>query len=188
LKTVLFKGDDDFYRPYHVATKRGKKGGVYYCYGTNSAANQIAVVKLDDDLNVEWERYCLNPNDGFHWGNYMRALENGGVAVGGFDQPSGIPRIFALVLTDEGVTVPEMEDYLRPYCIYPNPCKDFIKVGISPDVTVEKIELFSIEGRMLVSQITDFTLIDTQNLPPATYLMKIILSNGKTYTEKIMKE
>jgi hypothetical protein len=70
--------------------------------------------------------------------------------------------------------------------IYPNPASDFIVIDI-PGVSEDAyIQLFSVQGRKVLSQkITYGKQVSTSNLPNGLYLYKII-NNGKEFTGKLV--
>ena len=171
-------------------------GGFYFSCYPNSLmitdyGNQVYVAKLDDNLNLEWERWCLDAMPGI-WsvGRDMRVLSDGGVGLCGmlFNVGNG-PRpldFWCFTVEDTGTAIPEAEPYIRPYLIYPNPLKDRLSIQFSPDVKLESIELYDIAGHCVASSRT--AEMDVANLPAGQYVAKIALEGGKTYTDKIVKE
>ena len=183
--------EDDFFMPFPIWAEKGADGGIYYSYVTDALGKQVAVVKMDDDFNICWKRYCLKEGP-FHWGRYMIALSNGGVAVGGFDSASGPEYFmaFLLVLNDDGTSTPEMEDIVKPFAAYPNPAYDMLRLDISPDVAdqVSEISLYDISSRLVKTQQSGFGSIDISGLATGMYVMKVTLDDGKVFEEKIVKE
>lgn len=189
VKSLLFLEDEGEASPFPICVEQVADGGMYYSYVTTAFGKQVAVVKLDDDFNVLWKRYCLQSGTGFHWGKFMRVLENGDVAVGGFDSFTGPDYfgIFLIIINNQGVTTPEMEQFVKPYLIYPNPCKDNINIAISPDIAFEKAELFDLSGRLIKTMESDFENIDVTDLVVGTYILKLKVRDGNEYSEKIIK-
>lgn len=68
--------------------------------------------------------------------------------------------------------------------IYPNPTKDF--VNINTNSKVSKVTVFSVDGKQLLEDST--TKINVAKLPAGVYLMKIDFADGKSSTQKIVKQ
>ena len=164
-------------------------GSLYFSYCTQDpvagGVGQVSVVKMDADLNIIWQRFCLEPEGYSRVGSECVALEEGGVAVGGtvFGAP---PELFFIVFNDEGWSVNEPLSSFRPYLIYPNPMKDRLSIHFSPDVKLERIELYDVSGRCVASSRT--AEMDVANLPSGHYVAKITLEGGKVYSDKVVKE
>ena len=190
VKQTIFYAPDYHLHPWPSRLARGKKGGWYYSYQTKFSGEQVSISKVDDNMNVVWERYCLSANQVYHRPYSMRVLENGGVAVGGWDSSSSPDdfRIFLIIVTDDGWTTPEMEAYVKPYCIYPNPTKDFVTLQVSPDTQFVKAELYDASGRLLLTAESDVTQIGISHLPQGQYVLKLYDTNGKTWSDKVVKE
>ena len=164
-------------------------GSLYFSYCTQDpvagGVGQVSVVKMDADLNIIWQRFCLEPEGYSRVGSECVALEEGGVAVGGtvFGAP---PELFFIVFNDEGWSVNEPLSSFRPYLIYPNPMKDRLSIHFSPDVKLESIELYDVSGRCVASSRT--AEMDVADLPSGHYVAKITLEGGKVYSDKVVKE
>ncbi len=164
-------------------------GSLYFSYCTQDpvagGVGQVSVVKMDADLNIIWQRFCLEPEGYSRVGSECVALEEGGVAVGGtvFGAP---PELFFIVFNDEGWSVNEPLSSFRPYLIYPNPMKDRLSIHFSPDVKLESIELYDVSGRCVARSRT--AEMNVENLPAGQYVAKITLEGGKVYSNKVVKE
>lgn len=164
-------------------------GSLYFSYCTQDpvagGVGQVSVVKMDADLNIIWQRFCLEPEGYSRVGSECVALEEGGVVVGGtvFGAP---PELFFIVFNDEGWNVYEPSFSFHPYLIYPNPMKDRLSIHFSPDVKLESIELYDVSGRCVASSRT--AEMDVANLPAGQYVAKITLEGGKVYSDKVVKE
>jgi hypothetical protein len=77
---------------------------------------------------------------------------------------------------------------IRPYAFWPNPAKDFLHLEFSPDVTPTKIELYDLQGRLVRSQTTALESINMEGLAAGTYMMRVTLEGGKTFSDKVVKE
>lgn len=170
-------------------------GSLYFAYCTQdpetfyfgTPVGRVSVVKMDADFNIVWQRFCLEPEGYSRVGSECIALEGGGVAVGGtvFGAP---PELFFIVFNDEGWNVTEIDSHFRPYSYYPNPVKDQLSLFYSPDVWPSRIELYDLQGRKVLTQSSSLEQLDLQGLSAGQYLMKITLENGRTFTDKVVKE
>lgn len=71
---------------------------------------------------------------------------------------------------------------------YPNPVIDQLHLDYSPDLKPIKIELYDLQGRLICTQVNNLESIDMRNLPAGTYTINMTLDNGKTYSDKIVKQ
>ena len=72
--------------------------------------------------------------------------------------------------------------------IYPNPAKDQLHTQFSPDVQPVQVELYDLQGRLVRTQRSAFETIDLSRLPAGTYTMRVVMKDGKTYSDKVVKE
>ena len=117
----------------------------------------------------------------------MATLENGGVAVGGviYGAP---PELFFLIFDDEGWSVSETNVQVRPYAYYPNPTQDELHLQYSPDVTPKQIELYDLQGRLVKTQRNGLESLNMSDLPSGTYTIRVIMKDGKVFSDKVVKE
>ena len=74
--------------------------------------------------------------------------------------------------------------------VYPNPAKDFIQIAQSDNSYCQSIEIYSIDGCLVETfpETSQQTTIDIANLTAGIYIMKVRLSDGREYAERIVKE
>ncbi|MBQ2187294.1 MAG: T9SS type A sorting domain-containing protein, partial [Bacteroidales bacterium] len=80
------------------------------------------------------------------------------------------------------------EQTVKPYHCYPNPTSDRIFIDISPDVECAQVDIYTLDGRLLHSQSSNFETVDMSNLEPGIYIIKVRLADGREFTERIVKE
>jgi hypothetical protein len=98
-------------------------------------------------------------------------------------------KLFVLKFFSDGsLSVSEKESFVRPYDYYPNPAKEQLLIQFSPDVQPKQIELYDLQGRLVRTQSKAFENIDMSQLPVGTYTMRVTLEDGKSYTDKVVKE
>lgn len=166
------------------------EGSLYYSYNTQQPMftdkGQIAVAKLDADFNVQWERFCLEPEGYYRNGTHMIVLDDGGAAVCGAIWYT--PEVFMLILSDDGWSINESEALVRPYAYWPNPAQDELHLQFSPDITPTQIELYDLQGRLVRSQRNGLESLNLQGLASGTYTMRVTLEGGKVFADKVVKE
>ena len=166
-------------------------GGFYFCYRYPSSPAPMTVSKLDQNLNLEWTRWCAEPFNGSTHPccSDMWPLANGGIVLSGMELDYGVSRVerfWVAIFSSEGTGTPETEQHIRPYIIYPNPMKDRLSIHFSPDVKPESIELYDVSGHCVASSRT--AEMDVANLPAGQYVAKITLEGGKVYSDKLVKK
>ena len=159
----------------------------------------MTAVKMDRDLNVIWKRYCYELHEletEPDWSCYSDMLKDEygneiGVYIAGYSNREIEPYngLFFFFLTDEGLDfVEEGSIEIRPYAYYPNPTQDQLRLQYSPDVKPARIELYDLQGRLVRSQSHGLESVEMQGLSAGQYLMKVTLEDGKSYTDKVVKE
>ena len=175
--------------------KKSADGNLYFVYQTADPLAPsgffVCVTKLDNDLNVIWDRFCLEPGYD-HSPNMALPLEDGGVVVGGYEKGyvvGHIPlQLFFLFFHEDGVSASETAVRVRPYLFWPNPIQDILHLHYSPDVKPKQIELYDIQGRLVRSQRTGLESLNLQGLAAGTYTMRVTLEGGKVFSDKVVKE
>ena len=185
---------------YPIGIVKTVNDNIYFAYRTNnnisggSATTRgwLGIAKLDKDLNIIWQRYCLGSYsvDGYLL-NYCHVsqIDDGFVIVGKCNKDGESFNFFYYVVHDEDpYNSPEAEAYIRPYLFYPNPAQDQIHLQYSPDVKPAQVEFYDLQGRLVRTQSKELESINLQGLAPGQYLMKVTLEDGKTYSDKVVKE
>ena len=171
-------------------------GTVYFAY-KKLHAPEINIVKMDTDLNVEWSRF-LKTGDIIMYSAFgvSSLFEEGlgnekGIAWSWYASKTGNDRIGLahFFLNHDGtVATNEAGIEVRPYTFYPNPAQDQLHLQYSPDVQPKAIELYDLQGRLVHKQAKDLENVDLRGFTPGQYLMKVTLEDGKSYTDKLVKE
>lgn len=158
--------------------------------GEIEGRNRIVVTKADGDGNTVWRRYYEFEDQVFHPCSVMASEDDGCVVAGRcWTEDHATAEVFAIKFFSDGsLSVPELNAHVRPYAYYPNPAKDQLHLQYSPDVQPACIELYDLQGRLVSKQSQGLDNIELQGLTAGQYLMKVTMEDGKTYTDKVVKE
>ncbi len=173
----------------------GIKDHGHHCGGFGVQASTITVSKFDKELNLIWRRYY--GGDGFFYDiNIIQATEDGGCIMTGLHSKQfDVCNVssFILKLNEYGYdNVGEnVESIAKPYFCYPNPAKDNLYIELSPDVNCQSVEIYDMDGRLVEmyhGASLQSSTISITNLTPGLYLIKVRMSDGSEFTERIVKE
>ena len=184
-----------------VGLERDKEGNIYFAYFTNTNIQyyghyygQISVVKLDYDLNIVWQRHCLEPSGYTRDFGKMIVLEDNSVAVTGINSiytsngQLDHTEAFYVVVNDDYDGMEEQGFIIRPYAYYPNPAQDELHLQYSPDITPTQIELYDMQGHLVRSQCNGLESLNLEGLASGAYTMRVTLEGGKVFSDKVIKE
>ena len=167
-------------------------GNIYMAYYTQDRTvwpeGWIAIVKMTPNLDIIWQRYFLEPDVCSHMGSALIALENGGVAAGVLESEIGVSTVSFIVVDDQGVAVSDLAAQARPYMFYPNPVTDALHLRYSPDVNPKQVDLYDLEGRLVLIQQSDLERIVMEGLAPGFYTLSVTIDDGTIFTNKIIKQ
>ena len=185
---------------YPIGMSKTVNDNIYFAYRTNNNVSGssaipkgwMGIAKLDKDLNILWQRYCLGSysvTGYYHYYCHFCTIDDGFAMIGRIEKEGEDYNFFYYFVHDEDPdNIPEAEAFLRPYMFYPNPATDQLHLQYSPDVQPTQIELFDLQGRLVRTQTDSLETLDLQGLATGQYLMKVTLANGKSYTDKVVKE
>ena len=186
---------------YPIGMVKTVNDNIYFAYRTNnnitggSATTKgwLGFAKLDSDLNILWQRYCLGSvsSTGGYLHNYCHVSQaaDGFAIIGGIEKEGEDCNFFYYFIHDEDPAgISEADTFIRPYMYYPNPAQDQLHLQYSPDVQPRQVELYDLQGRLVRVQQSDLEHVDLQGLSVGQYLMKVTLEDGKTFSDKVVKE
>ena len=164
--------------------------GAWLYQGEIDGLNRFTVTKTDANTNIIWSRSYEDGQHVFQPCSIMATSDEGCLVTGRYwtlDQTEA--ELFVLkFFADGSLSVSEKESFVRPYTYYPNPAKERLLMQFSPDVQPKQIELFDLQGRLVCTQSKAFESIDMSQLPAGTYTLRVTLKDGKTYSDKVVKE
>ncbi len=70
--------------------------------------------------------------------------------------------------------------------LYPNPCSDFLKIKYKEKI--EKIEIFDMAGKILLSKTLEKEMIDIRNLIPGKYIIRITNKSHSILVKSFIKK
>ncbi len=171
--------------------------GIYHgCYSRDGVIsspfpNRIVITKTDDTLGVLWEKTYSYPSR-YLEATYLFATNEGGCIVTGgtHDDASSRFDLFVLKINADGTVGTDeiLVQEIRPYAYWPNPAQDELHLQFSPDVTPKSIELYDLQGRMVQTQSKNLESLNMAGLPAGTYTMRVMLEDGKVFSDKVVKE
>ena len=86
------------------------------------------------------------------------------------------------------VDIEENEYDLSGVKLFPNPVNDMLTLQLPECIVCEEVNIYSIDGRLLKKQNSDLDKINLSSLSQGIYHVKIKLSDGYIYTEKVVKK
>ena len=173
---------------------------VYHCHSTEHEShleypNHLVVTKLTEDLDIVWSKKYERTNT-FLKPFYVTATSDGGCIVVGYAKrdvqvypPSyGHNEIFVLKLLPDGTVGSGEITVCDEMAVYPNPAKNEVRLLTPPDKKPAQIELYDLQGRLVRSQGSGLERLSLQGLAPGQYVMKVTMTDGTTFSDKVVKE
>lgn len=155
--------------------------------------NSIAVTYLDRHLNLGWERQTLTDEGYGMFVNFGITLtDGGGLALSGWNAPYkdyySSKTIYAIVFDNMYWSTDEVSADNTPFRCYPNPACSVLNISFAEELECQSVEIFTLDGRMMKSQNNNFEAIDISNLNAGVYIIKVTMTDGKEYSERIVKK
>ena len=72
--------------------------------------------------------------------------------------------------------------------LYPNPVQNELRLQYSSDVQPKQIEFYDLQGRLVQTQSKNLESLNMAGLPAGTYTMRVLLEDGKVFSDKVVKE
>jgi hypothetical protein len=195
---IVFNDYPGIYKPAEcLGLKIMTDGTVYFLYKEEGYPDaSFIAVKMDTNLNVEWKRFCKTDDIVMSWLQYPILCkdeqgEEKSIAWVGSARKEGCDDtgfVFLYLNHDGTVGTSDGGIEVRPYCFYPNPTQDMLRMQYSPDVQPARVELYDLQGRLVRTQSKAFESIDMSQLPAGTYTLRVTLEDGSAYSDKVVKE
>jgi hypothetical protein len=156
----------------------------------------VASVYTDDDGNfiitgvADGDYTLIADIPGLPHDSYYDVTISGGQFVGNLDYEVGLEEIYTVQSTSFDHNDVELPNVIH---LYPNPCSDRFRILISGNLSVKgimKVEIYCITGQLsksiFIENPKSTNIIDTDNLKPGIYLVRIELS-GQNHFEKVIR-
>ena len=174
--------------------------GIYWIHAFDEVVYDIwggcvYISYFDKDLNLKWKQRLYELRGDAHDAYIQSATvrDNGDllismVAFGQLIEDTGNVLVTMLIKNEGDILdITENTTSIKPYYVYPNPAEDVISLNCSSEVACERVEIYSLDGRLCHSQNFNLKTINIEELSSGVYMMKVVLDNGNSYTEKIVK-
>ena len=151
---------------------------------------------MDTDLNMEWKHLYKTDNISISRLHFPTLYNNEqgeekGIVWVGLGKETGTNNegwVIFLLNHDGTVGTSGRGIEVRPYTFYTNPVNEQLLMDFSPDVQPSQVELYDLQGRLVRTQSKAFESIDMSQLPAGTYTMRVTLKDGKSYSDKVVKD
>lgn len=176
---------------YHCGVT-GIRDHSHYSGGSISPST-VVISKFDREFTLIWRRYVSHNNDYIDINTIMSTDDEGCLLTGICSKNPEYNNflVYLLKLDANGYdNVYVNKDVVRPFFCYPNPASDYIRVELSPDANCELIEIHSVDGRIVETRhgMSLQTPIDISNLNLGVYMLKLRMSDGSEFFERIVKQ
>ena len=162
-------------------------GSVYQLYDRQNQY-QVSLVRLDNDLNLNWENILPGNQNIAYFGTSLIMLKNGDIAVGYISRRYSRYCAYIVILHDDYDATPEITIAAKPYTLYPNPVKHQLSLRFDDGTEPESVEIHDVAGRLVATKRNVMEHFDMSAMPSGVYMMRITLKDGTSYHERILKE
>ena len=192
-KFTFGDSSSDYLMKKNIAATDDGRIYVVWVDQVGSYERNLIIDCLDFDLNLQDESRCLSILHIVNSGLAVRS--NGGLALCGWGYKSDAyyyesSYIYAVVF-NEYFSTSEIAASAKTFLCYPNPAKDIVHIELSENSDCQSIEIYSLDGRLVKTHhgtSLQPSTINIANLTPGLYLIKVSMSDGKEFTERIVKE
>ena len=167
----------------------------------NVKKTALMVSCINYDMTLLYDKLVLSlPGNGMFANYGLTSREGGGVALSGWmiENLSGYyetKTIYSVIFDNETWSANEISAEDRQYLCYPNPTKDRLNISFSGDNNCRSVEIYSIDGRLVETfpetspeTSSHLTTIDISNLTTGIYMIKVRMTDGSEFTDRIVKQ
>lgn len=159
-----------------------------YDIGGGYTTHKWALVRLNGDLNIDWE-YTLPQSQVYGFmGSSLIMLKNGNIAAASICRKNAKYSAVFVILHDGYDSAPETTNIEPSFTIYPNPVKDLLSLRFDDGEKPESVELYDLVGRLVASRRNDIESIDMSAMSSGVYTLCVTMKDGEKHYEKIVKE
>ena len=154
---------------------------------TEYGFSTVNVTKMSENLEVIWQRSITHDNFSLAPVTVV-ATRDGGCMIVGKAARNNHNHLFAIKLDADGTLGTEEAVLEKRIMFHPNPAQDRLHLQYSPDVKPMQVELYDLQGRLVRTQSKDLESLSLQGLSAGTYTMRVMLEDGKVFSDKMVKE
>lgn len=162
-------------------------GTIYQLYDRQNQY-KVSLARLDSDLNLSWDITLPGNQAIAYFGTSLIKLKNDDIATGYLIRKNSRYCANIVILHDDYDAISESTTQDHPYALYPNPVKDQLNLSFANDMEPESIDLYDLQGRLLVTKRNDLESVDMSALAAGVYMLHITLKDGTSYYDKVIKE
>lgn len=163
---------------------------------SQNLADWNLIKTISAEMNTNWQDTILNNNDWKYESINVFQLYNSFYGIQAIRlrfQSDSNNTNFGWFIDDFQIDTKtvgvESDETAEPMAIYPNPANDVLYLGNKSNYSIRNIELNSLHGSTLLklneSEITQTTKLDTRNLAPGRYILKVTDSKGRTAIQQV---
>lgn len=162
-------------------------GTIYQLYDRQNQY-KVSLARLDSDLNLRWDITLPGNQAIAYFGTSLIKLKNDDIATGYLIRKNSRYCANIVLLHDDYDAISESTTQDHPYALYPNPVKDQLNLSFANDMEPESIDLYDLQGRLLVTKRNDLESVDMSTLAAGVYMLHITMKDGTSYHDKVIKE
>ena len=162
-------------------------GSVYQLYDKQNQY-KASLVRLDNDLNLNWEIDLPGNQVIAYIGTSLITLKNGDIAVGYIGRRYSRYCAYIVTLRDDYDNTPETTSNKKPFTLYPNPVKNQLNLRFEDGVEPESVELYNLAGCLVATRRNNIQSIDMNKMSSGVYTLRVTMKDGTSYHEKVIKE
>lgn len=145
---------------------------------------EVIISKYDHELNLIWENVI---NQGYYRPICLLSTSDNGYLLAGSCNDNNENYLYVTKTDAEGVLSIEEESVDNmSFSIYPNPAKDNISIAFSNNTECDKLEIYSVDGKLCLEICHDFEAIDISTLNNGIYMIKALFDDGNQYIKKLV--
>ena len=162
-------------------------GTIYQLYDRQNQY-KVSLARLDSDLNLSWDITLPGNQAIAYFGTSLIKLKNDDIATGYLIRKNSRYCANIVILHDDYDAISESTTQDHPYALYPNPVKDQLNLSFANDMEPESIDLYDLQGRLLVTKRNDLESVDMSALAAGVYMLHITMKDGTSNHDKVIKE
>ena len=145
-----------------------------------------------DNMTMMWEKVFIKGTYS-NIINTLRIMDDNTVALSGFMsfKGQGFNDSYAFVsFVDSYDSIDENIMSEKPFLCYPNPAKDIVSISFAENSTCQEVNIYSLDGRLVKTchGASQQTTINVENLNAGVYILKLRMTDGSVFAERIVKE